>query len=255
VIGGGIVGGLIGLAVWLFVGQTTALAIMVGIGGIIAMIVAIAAGVWAGAYSTLGKDAVRHSSFTWWVVNRLFFFAAITSIQGFVAFFLMYSFGITREAAAALTGNLLMAVGAFSLVSALLGGWLSYRFGYQRSVGISGLLATAGTVVLLVTIWAPNLLLIYVAGAILGFAAGLFTTANWALGTSLVPTEEAGRYLGVSNLAGAGAGMVGTGLGGLVADYLNGYYPGLGYFTIFAGYAILFILSVFSLRWVAKGNK
>ena len=49
-------------------------------------------------------------------------------------------------------------------------------------------------------------------------ATGLFMTANWALGTDLVPAGEAGRYLGVSNLAGAGAGIVGAGIGGLVAD-------------------------------------
>jgi energy-converting hydrogenase Eha subunit E len=75
-------------------------------------------------------------------------------------------------------------------------------------------------------------------------------TGNWALGTDLVPPEEAGRYLGVSNLAGAGAGMIGKGIGGPVADALNGYLPGLGYFAIFAAYAVLFALSALSLRWV-----
>ena len=75
---------------------------------------------------------------------------------------------------------------------------------------------------------------------------------NWALCTNLVPPEEAGRYLGISNLAGAGAGMIGAGIGGLVADYLNGYYPWLGYFTIFAGFAVIFLLSLVCLRLVRK---
>jgi len=70
------------------------------------------------------------------------------------------------------------------------------------------------------------------------------------LGTRLVPSAEAGRYLGVSNLAGAGAGMIGTGIGGPVADTLNAAYHGLGYFVIFAGYGILFLLSVVSLKGV-----
>ena len=64
------------------------------------------------------------------------------------------------------------------------------------------------------TIWVPNLSLIYAAGSLLGLATGLFVTTNWALGTRLVPSAEAGRYLGISNLAGAGAGMIGTGLAG-----------------------------------------
>jgi MFS family permease len=117
-------------------------------------------------------------------------------------------------------------------------------------VGLSGVTAALGGTLLLGTIWAPNLGLIYLVGAILGLATGLFMTANWALGTRLVPPQEAGRYLGISNLAGAGAGMIGTGIGGPVADFLNGYRPGLGYFAIFAGYALLFLLSVVSLRGV-----
>jgi len=75
-------------------------------------------------------------------------------------------------------------------------------------------------------------------------------TVNWAMGTSLVPTTEAGRFLGISNLAGAGAGMIGAGIGGPVADYLNLTTPGLGYFAIFAAYAVLFALSVVSLRFI-----
>jgi hypothetical protein len=63
------------------------------------------------------------------------------------------------------------------------------------------------------TIWVPNLSLVYAAGSLLGLATGLFVTTNWALGTRLVPSAEAGRYLGISNLAGAGAGMIGTGPG------------------------------------------
>jgi len=87
---------------------------------------------------------------------------------------------------------------------------------------------------------------------VLGLAVGSFTASNWALGTNLVPQEEAGRYLGVSNLAGAGAGMVGSGIGGPVADLLNGYAPGVGYFALFAAYAVLFALSVVTLRWVRR---
>lgn len=216
------------------------------------MIVAVVAGVWAGALATLGKDARRQSSFTWWIVNRLLFLAAVTSIQGFAPFFLMYAFKVSAETAAGMNGNLMTIIGVFILLSAFAGGWISDRLGCRRVVGLSGLLAAVGGCVLLGTIWAPNLPLIYVAGGIVGLGAGLFMTANWALGTGLAPADEAGRYLGISNLAGAGAGMIGKGIGGPVADYLNGYQPGLGYFAIFAAYAILFVLSTVSLRWVRQ---
>jgi MFS family permease len=105
------------------------------------------------------------------------------------------------------------------------------------------------------TIWVPQLAIVYVAGSIIGLATGLFMTANWALGTDLVPAGEAGRYLGISNLAGAGAGIVGSGIGGLVADGINHYYNGLGYFAIFAAYAVLFALSSVTLAWVKEREK
>jgi len=40
-------------------------------------------------------------------------------------------------------------------------------------------------------------------------------------------------------------------LGGPMADYLNRYRPGLGYFAIFACYGCLFLLSTLSL-WAVR---
>jgi MFS family permease len=254
-VGGGLVGGIAGLIAWPLAGKATATALGVGLGGAVAMIVAVVVGVWAGSLATIGQEARQHSSFIWWIVNRLLFLAAITSLQGFALYFLKGAFNITREQATTLTGSLIYMVGIFTLLSALPAGWLADRIGHKLLVGISGILAAVGSALLLGTIWVPNMSLIYVAGAILGVATGLFMTANWAMGTNLVPPEEAGRYLGISNLAGAGAGMIGSGIGGPVADYLNQTTPGLGYFAIFAAYAVLFALSTVSLRFIRERQK
>ena len=251
-LGGGLLGGIAGLVTWLLAGKQAALTWGVGIGGAAAMVVAVVAGVWAGALATLGQDARRNAPFTWWIVNRLLFLAAVTSIQSFAPYFLMYAFKIGRDEAASLTGSLISLVGVFTIVSALPAGWLGDRVGHIRLVAWSGVLATLGGCLLLGTIWAPKMGLIYAVGVILGAATGLFMTASWALGTKLAPSAEAGRYLGISNLAGAGAGIVGAGMGGPIADYLNGIQPGLGYFAVFAAYALLFALSAVSLIGVRK---
>ena len=251
-IGGGFVGGMAGLITWPLAGKATALAVAVGLGGLVAMIVAVVAGVWSGTLATLGQDARRQSSFTWWVVNRLLFLAAATSFQGFLPFFLMYAFKVDAEQAASMNGNLMTVIGLFIMLFAFAGGWVSDRFGKRRVVSMSGLVAAIGGCLVLGTIWVPRMEIIYAAGGLIGLGTGLFMTANWALGTELAPAGEAGRYLGISNLAGAGAGMIGKGIGGPIADYLNGYVPGLGYFAIFAAYAVLFALSAVSLRWVKK---
>jgi MFS family permease len=254
-LGGGLVGGLAGLVTLQLANQSTALSVGIGVGGAVAMILAVLAGVWAGCLGTLGWEARKQSSFVWWIANRLMFLAAVTSLQGFVFYFVMYAFKLSAEAAASLSGTLTTVIGAFILLTALASGWLSDRLGRKRLVLISGIVAAVGNVVLLITIWVPQLAIVYVAGSIIGLATGLFMTANWALGTDLLPAGEAGRYLGISNLAGAGAGIVGAGIGGLVADAINHYYMGLGYFAIFAAYAVLFVLSSVTLLWVKENEK
>jgi MFS family permease len=109
------------------------------------------------------------------------------------------------------------------------------------------LVAAAGVGVLLL---ARDLPLAIVAASIMGAGAGLFLATNWALGTDLAPPDEAGRYLGISNLAGAGAGIVGVGIGGPLADFFNALKPGLGYSVIMALYGVLFLLSVVALARV-----
>ena len=151
------------------------------------------------------------------------------------------------EQAATMTTVLLGVVAVFLIPSALGGGYLADRIGRRRLVGLSGLVAAAGTLLLLL---APGLPLVLVSAGIIGLAAGTFMATNWALGTDLAPAEEAGRYLGISNMAGAGAGIVGAGIGGPMADFFNTMRPGLGYHVIFAVYGGLFLLSTASLARV-----
>jgi len=105
-------------------------------------------------------------------------------------------------------------------------------------------LAAAGTSIV---IFAPDLTMIYVGGSLVGAGIGFFYAANWALGTSIVPKSEAGRFLGISNLAGAGAGAIGAYIGGPIADRI-------GYTPIFAIYTILFIFSIFTLAQIQEKN-
>jgi nitrate/nitrite transporter NarK len=152
------------------------------------------------------KPPARIHPFTWWVINRLAFLVGATNLSTFAVYFIQARLGFERETAAGPAARLMLVVGVFILLSALPSGWLSDRFGRRSLVILSGLMAALGTLVALLV---PNLNLIYVGGTLIGIATGLFYTANWALGTDIVPKLEAGRYLGISNLAGAGAGRRG----------------------------------------------
>jgi MFS family permease len=199
---------------------------------------AIVIGVWWSARVGIGEGARKYPSFTWWVINRLLYLAAVGSIQGFALYFLQDVLNVPNAAKA--TANLMMVVGISTLLSALPSGWLSDKFGRKPLVILSGIVAALGTFLLF---FAQGMTMVMVCGVIIGLSVGIFMTVNWALGTDLVPATEAGLYLGVSNLAGAGAGVVGAGIGGPMADFFNASQRGLGYLVIFAIYGALFVLS------------
>ncbi|UCC63175.1 MAG: hypothetical protein JSV36_20960 [Anaerolineae bacterium] len=62
-------------------------------------------------------------------------------------------------------------------------------------------------------------------------------SVNWALATDLIPPQEAGKYLGLSNLVTAGAGAASR-LAGPLKDALNAMRPGA-----YLGYSVLFVLA------------
>lgn len=235
-------GGLVGVIGKLLSGRQIPQLVGVGLAGLVAMAGAIILGVWWSARVGIGEGAHKYPSFTWWVVNRLLFLAAVGSIQSFAQYFLQDVLGVPNAPAA--TSTLMMVVGIFTVASALPSGWLSDKFGRKTLLALSGVVAAFGTFLLF---FAHNMTLVTICGVIIGLATGIFMTVNWAMGTDLVPSAEAGMYLGVSNLAGAGAGIVGAGIGGPMADFFNSYQKGLGYLVIFGIYGALFLLSSVTL--------
>jgi len=86
----------------------------------------------------------------------------------------------------------------------------------------------------------PVTLIIF--GSVTGAGIGMYITSNWALANQLAPKQEAGMYLGLTNIATAGAGAVAR-LAGPVIDIVNNAFPGR-----YWGYSLLFILAaVFAL--------
>jgi len=223
---------------------------LMGAAGLIAMLVAVALGVWLSVRLSVGPTEARQNpAFTWWVINRLAFLVGAVNLSVFAVYFIQARLGFVREKAAAPAAQLLLVVGIFILVSALPAGWLADRFGRKQLVAISGLLAALGTLIALLV---PNLTVIFVGGCLIGIGAGFFYTANWALGTDIVPRDQAARYLGISNLAGAGAGAVGAYIGGPIADYFTSisHVQGLGYEVLFAIYGALFLFSALAVRQI-----
>ncbi len=222
-----------------------------GLIGLLAIALTVAIGVWISVRISIGGEAARRNpAFTWWVVNRLAFLVGTTNLSTFAVYFLQGRLGLVREQAAGPAALLMAVIGVFILFSALPSGWLADKFGHKRLTGLAGLIAAVGVAVALLQ---PSMTVIYAGGGLIGIATGLFFAANWALGTELAPPAEAGRYLGISNLAGAGAGAVGAYIGGPLADFVTAQLPGLpgaGYILLFGVFGMMFLLSVVALRGV-----
>jgi MFS family permease len=206
--------------------------------------------VFLGASVGIGKEAVNQRSFIWWIVNRLLILAAITGVRDFAQYYLRDVLKVTNPATE--NTRLLLAIAAFLVPATLVGGKLGDRFGRKRVLLASAVIATVGTVVLLTS---HTMLMVYISGGIIGLGYGFFMACSWALGTELVPASESGKYLGISNLAGAGAGIVGTGIGGPMADSFNAITPGLGYLVIYGIYAGLIVISAVVLVKVKDPGK
>jgi MFS family permease len=223
------------------------LTITMGIIGSLAMLVTVVIGVWGSIKISASQSFNNKSSFIWWVVNRLAFLVGAFNLSSFIIYFIQARFGYAAEKAAGPATTLTMVIGICVLLTAIPAGWLTDKLNRKLLVGVSGIAALFGT---LMAIIVPDLYALYIAGAIIGIATGLFYTSNWALGTSIVPASEAGQFLGISNLAGAGAGAIGAYIGGPIADFFTQLapdQPGLGYIVLFAIYGCLFLTSVISL--------
>jgi MFS family permease len=185
-------------------------------------------------------------NYAWLIASRLFFLISIYGVQVFAQYYVRDVLAVVNPVK--LTGDLLAAITLSLVAFSLVGGWLGDRIGHKRVSYLACLIGGFGCFLL---IWAttPTLLLAY--GIIFGVGIGLFLTANWALANELAPLAEAGKFLGLTNLATAGAGAIGR-LEGPFIDLLNNAFPGAwwGYAGLFLVGTICIVLSALLLTKV-----
>lgn len=180
----------------------------------------------------LKLDREQYPDYARLLVARFLILLGIYAVQGFAQYFIRDRLAVPN--AAEVTGNLLAAIGLTLTLLVFPAGWLSDRFGRKKLNMLGGGLAALG-IFLLVFVQSVNTL--YLVGGVIGLATGIFLSVNWALATDLIPGEQAGKYMGLSNLATAGAGASAR-LAGPLIDLINNIQPGK-----FLGYPAMFILA------------
>ena len=181
-------------------------------------------------YNSFRIDWKKHRAFGWLILSRFFYLISIYGIQVFGQYFVRDVLQV--ENPVKLTGDFLALITIVLVVFTVFGGWLGDRLGHKTISLTASLIGGTGCFLL---IWArtPQALLIF--GTIMGIGLGLFLTANWALANELAPIQEAGKFMGLTNLATAGAGAIGR-LEGPFIDILNNARPGAWW-----GYSALFL--------------
>ncbi len=194
---------------------------------------------------TFRIDIQANPDFIRFVLCRLFFVIPLTAFQAFGLYFFRDYLGVANPAAV---------MGNFTLVSSLcmLGmvypaGHLSDRFG-RRSIGlISGLIGALG-IGLLFFFRSDQFIL--TSAILMGIGFGGLMSTNWALAVDVIPKDEAGKYIGLTNLASAGGSAIAR-LKGPMIDFFNTRRFGLGYTAMLStSFASLIASSV--LLWGIK---
>jgi Na+/melibiose symporter-like transporter len=169
-----------------------------------------------------------------WLVSRLLILLGANLVRAYVLLFLKDVLKLSNPAAEA--GSLLAIIGVAIAIVVYPAGALSDRFGRKGMVIAAGVLGAIGALMLLP---ATTMNAVLIAGGVIGLSTGIFLSVNWAWATDLIPANESGRFLGISNIATAGSGVL-AGAGGVMLDFFNNQTPGSGYTALFVSAAICF---------------
>jgi Na+/melibiose symporter-like transporter len=194
---------------------------------------------------TFRIDAQANPDFIRFVLCRLFFVIPLTAFQAFGLYFFRDYLAVTNPAAV---------MGNFTLISSLcmLGvvfpaGRLSDKLGRRPIALASGIIGALGIGLLF---FFRSYQSILTSAILMGIGFGGLMSTNWALAVDVVPRDEAGRYIGLTNLASAGGSALAR-LKGPMIDFLNARRFGLGYTAMLAtSFASLIVSSV--LLWGIK---
>ena len=199
---------------------------------------------WNGLLAQFKIDFRANASYWWLIAERGLFLLGIYGVQAFAQYYLQDVLRVPNPPKQ--TGDLLAVLTLALVVLVLVGGWLADKFGPKRLLFGASIITAAGMLLMLL---ARDMTTLMGFGSVLGGGIGLFLTANWALANQLAPGEEAGKYLGLTNLATAGSGALAR-LEGPALDWLNGLWPGqwVGYTLLFVFGAMCMLLSVLFLR-------
>ena len=189
----------------------------------------------------------RDPDFAWVLLTRLVMMMGIYTVQDFLQFYMRDAVKVAHPEQQ--TTNFIIILSLTSLVSALIVGWLSDRFGRKRMVYISGGFMAAVGLIFIVT---QSLPIVLAAGAIFGIGFGAYTSVDWALVADVLPSREHyARDMGVWNISLSLPQVIAPIIGGpLIDSFTHSGNPILGYQLLFAMSIAYCLIGTVTVRFI-----
>ncbi len=162
-----------------------------------------------------GRDVLQERSFLAMTATRFLFLMGPAVFVGFSLYYVRDALGQSGAALGEWLTIGTITVGLGTLLGTLPGARLSDRLGRKVVIRVAALLAVLGIVL---TALAPTPPLAIPGILVLGLGSGAYIAVDWALMTETIPTEQAGRYMGLANIANSIATPMAVLLGGFLLD-------------------------------------
>ena len=175
-------------------------------------------------------DFKTHKAFGNLILSRFIFLLGVYGIQTFAQYYI--SDVLAVENAVQATGEMMAAIAVALIFCALISGWLTDKVGPVKLMNLAMVITALGGLCLL---FVRDMQTLTILAGIIGAGMGFYLTTNWTLAVRMAPPDQAGKFMGLTNLATAGASAIGR-LEGPLIDFANDLQPG-----VFMGYKFMFL--------------
>ena len=216
------------------------------------------------AVVTTFSRPLQFPSFLWLMGSRLLILMGLVGVQSFVYFYFSdVFFANNAQATTTASYTLLGIVIVSAFVISLPAARISDRVGRRPVIFAGGMLGALGVLMLIFShyqllpgsvvrplanaLHVPELAAqATLVGILIGVGYGLFFSVDWAFIQDIIPHDEAGLFMGFSNIATAGSGIIARFVGGFLLDPFN-HGPSIlglpgGYPVIFAVFCVWLVI-------------
>lgn len=205
-------------------------------------------------------EFARYPDFCWVVLSRFLLLTGLAAVQRFAAYYIGDTyrghyelFGIRLGSAQTATSIMLAVLIFCGLLVTYPAVRLSDRIGRRKILVAAGVSGAVGALLLFT---ASSLTQVVLYAIFVALCFGAFVSVDWAFMADLAPKHRAGKFLGFSNLATAGAQAAAPAFLAPVVDLVNrqtgsnGVLGTGGYRVLFIASALFFVLGALALARV-----